>query len=272
MKGKVMAEGPAGKTFKKSKAEFDELHGEWVKYHEGKVVHPETGEQVSKAQLRELEISDIVDAQYKDLQKKVSAKGKVLTRGQIEPHVYEIAEKAYMAQQGIKDKKGVDKDILKQNAQQYFVNIARRITGQQFETFEEAMQAVLEATNPIHGKTDEEKSKILEGLLREYGTLTHESKYEGTKGQRARRLAYLTEELSHPAHLPHLKGQYGDIFKQYGRPGHKFGEEAKSEHILSVAQEAYQIGKISGTTLRRRHIEGPDVIKEAKPRYEGGGH
>ena len=33
MKGKVMAEGPAGKTFKKSKAEFDELHCELVKYH-----------------------------------------------------------------------------------------------------------------------------------------------------------------------------------------------------------------------------------------------
>ena len=266
MRSYVMAEGQAGKAFKKPKAEFEKLHGEWVKYHEGKVVHPETGEEISKAQLRELEISDIVDAQYKDLQKKVSAKGKVLTRGQIEPHVYEIAEKAYMAQQGIKDKKGVDKDILKQNAQQYFINIANRITGQRFETFEEAMQAVLEATNPIHGKTDEEKSRILEGLLREYATLTHESKYEGTKGQRARRLAYLTEELSHPAHLPHLKGQYGNIFEQYGRQGHKFGPEAKSEHILSVTQEALANDRISGTTLRRRYIEGPDVIKE-QPRY-----
>ncbi len=257
-----MAKGEAGKTFEKSAAEFKKTHDEWVKYHEGKVIHPQTGEEISKAQLRELEISDIVDAQYKDLQKKISAKGKVLTREQIEPHVYEIAEKAYMAQQGIKDKKGVDQDVLKQNARAYFVNIASRITGQRFETFEEAMQAVLEATNPIHGKTDEEKSRILEGLLREYGTLTHESKYEPTKGQRARRLAYLTEELSHPGHLPHLKGQYGDIFEQYGRTGHKFGPEVKPEHILSVAQEAYQADRISGTTLRRRHIEGPDVIKE----------
>ncbi|MEK6876760.1 MAG: hypothetical protein AABX63_05065, partial [Nanoarchaeota archaeon] len=261
-----MAEGQAGKTFKKSKAEFGKLHGEWVKYHEGKVVHPETGEEVSKADLRESEISDIVEKGYRDLQAKIGKKGRVLRREEIEPHIYEIAEKAYLAQTGVKDKKGVDKDILRQNAQQYFITIASRATGQQFETFEEAMQAVLEATNPIHGETDEEKSRILEGLLREYATLTHESKYEPTKGQKARRLRYLTAELSHPGHLPHLKGQYGDIFEQYGRSGHKFGPEVKSEHVLDVAQEAHQLDRIRGTTLRRKYIEGPDVIKE-KPRY-----
>jgi len=267
MKGKVMAEGPAGKTFKKSKAEFDELHGEWVKYHEGKVVHPETGEEVSKAELRESEISDIVEKSYKDLQAKIGKKGRVLRREEIEPHIYAIAEKAYLAQQGIKDKKGVNKDILKQNAQQYFINIANQITRQQFETFEEAMQAVLEATNPIHGETDAEKSRILEGLLREYATLTHESKYEPTKGQKAGRLRYLTTELSHKGHKPHLLGQYEGIFEQYGRQGHTFGPEAKPEHILSVAQEAYQFGEIRGTTLRRKEIGGPDVIKE-QPRYK----
>lgn len=266
MRSEVMAEGQAGKTFKKAKKEFDELHGEWVEYHKGKVIHPRTGEEISKAQLRELEISDIVDEQYKDLQKKVSAKGKVLTREQIEPHVYAIAEKAYLAQIGVKDKEGVDKDTLKQDAQRYFITIASRATGQQFETFEEAMQAVLEATNPIHGKTDTEKSRILEALLSEYATLTHESKYESTKGQKARRLRYLTAQLSHPGHLPHLKGQYGDIFEQYGRLGHKFGPEVKAEHILDVAQEAHQLDRILGTTLRRKYIEGPDVIRE-QPRY-----
>ena len=272
MRSYVMAEGQAGKTFKKPKKEFDELHEEWVKYHEGKVVHPQTGDEISKAQLRELEISDIVDAQYKDLQRKISARGKVLTREEIEPHIYEIIEKTYMAQQGIKDKKGVDKDVLKQNAREYFVSIASRITGQRFESFEEAMQAVLEATNPIHGKTNEEKSTILEGLLREYGLLTHESNYEITKGQKARRLRYLTAELSHKGHLPHLQGKYEGIFGQYGRPGHKFGPDVKSDDILSVAQEALATDRILGTTLRRNYIQGPPVIKQQKPQYGGGGH
>ncbi len=265
-----MAEGQAGKIFKKSAAEFKKIHDEWRKFHEGKVVHPQTGEEISKAELREIEISDIVDAQYKDLQKKVSATGKVLTREQIEPHVYAIAEKVYLAQTGVKDKQGVDKDLLKQNAQQYFMTIASRATGRQFKTFEAAMQAVLEATNPIHGKTDAEKSRILEALLGEYAIWTHESKYEGTKGQKASRLRYLTQELSHEGHLPHLKGEYANIFEQYGRHGHKFGPDVEPEHIISVAQEGYQRDKISGTTLRRSHIEGPKVIKEVKPKYDGG--
>ncbi len=255
----------AGKTFKKPREEFEKLHGEWVSYHEGKVVHPQTGEEVSKAELRELEISDVVDKGYKELQTKIGKKGRVLRREEVEPHIYEIAEKAYMAQTGIKNKKGVDQDILKQNAKQYFVTMASRATGQQFDTFEEAMQAVLEATNPIHGKTDAEKSRILEALLRDYATWTHESNYEGTKGQKASRLLYLTQELSHKGHLEHLKGSYGDIFEQYGRKGHKFGPDVEAPHILRVAEEAYANDRISGTTLRRRHIVGPDVIKYKQP-------
>ena len=73
MRSYVMAEGQAGKAFKKPKAEFEKLHGEWVKYHEGKVVHPETGEEVSKAELRESEISDIVEKSYKDFQRKANS-------------------------------------------------------------------------------------------------------------------------------------------------------------------------------------------------------
>ena len=265
MRRYAMAEGPAGKTFKKPKSEFKKLHGEWVKYHEGKVVHPETGEEVSKAELRELEISDVVEKGYKELQAKIGKKGRVLRREEIEPHIYEIAEKAYMAQTGIKDKKGVDKDVLQQNARQYFVTMASRATGHQFDTFEEAMQAVLEATNPIHGKTDAEKSRILEALLKDYATWTHESKYEGTKGQKASRLLYLTQELSNKGHLEHLKGQYGDIFEQYRRKEYKFGPDVEALHILRVAEEAYANDRISGTTLRRGHIVGPDVIKEQKP-------
>ena len=236
MRSYVMAEGEAGKTFKKPTAEFEKLHGEWVKYHEGKVVHPETGEEVSKAELRESEISDVVEKGYKELQAKIGKKGRVLRREEVEPHIYEIAERAYMAQIGIKDKKAVDQDVLKQNARQYFITIASRATGQQFDTFEEAMQAVLEATNPIHGKTDAEKSRILEALLREYATWTHESEYGGTKGQKASRLLYLTQELSHKGHLEHLKGQYRDIFEQYGRKGHKFGPDVEAQHILRVAE------------------------------------
>ena len=255
----------AGRTFKKPKAEFEKLHDEWVKYHEGKVVHPETGEEVSKAELRELEISDIVEQGYKELQAKIGKKGRVLRREEVEPHIYEIAEKAYMAQIGIKDKKAVDQDVLRQNARQYFMTMASRATGQQFNTFEEAMQAVLEATNPIYGKTDAEKSRILESLLRDYATWTHESKYEDTKGQRASRLLYLNQELSHKGHLEHLKGRYGGIFEQYGRKGHKFGPNVEAQHILGVAEEAYVTDKISGNTLRRRHIEGPDVIRYQRP-------
>ena len=83
-----MPNGDAGKIFKKPEAEFRKLHGEWVKYHKGRVVHPETGEEISRAELRESEISDIVEKGYKDLQAKIGKKGRVLRREEIEPHIH----------------------------------------------------------------------------------------------------------------------------------------------------------------------------------------
>ena len=246
---------------------FESLHKEWREYHEGKVVHPMTDEEVSKAELRLFEISDLVEKEFDKLKKK-------FPRGRpkfedIEPHVYELAEKSYLAQQGVKSKKDLDPDILKQNVQAYFVNMASQVADESFDTYEEAVQSILEASNPIHGKSEAELSPILSQLLQQYSTLTHKSEHKDTKGHRARRLEYLRRELSNKKHKDRLLKEYGGIFDEYGRSGHKFDDSAKSGHILSVAEHALSNQKISGTLLRRRYIKNPPgPLKEAKPAYK----
>lgn len=251
----------------KTKDEFKKLHDEWIQYHEGKVTHPTKNEDVSKAEIRQLEISDIVQKQFDDLKKSVGKK--TLKVEHIEPYVYNLAEKSYLAQQGIKDKKVVESDILKQNVKTYFIHLASEIAGQSFDSYEEAIESILEAADPIHGKSEADRSRILDALIENYAQLTHVSEHEGTKGQSWRRLQYLTQELTHMGHKEHWESNYGNIFEDYGRKGHKFHKRAKSGDILNVVQEALTNDKLSGNTLRRKYITNPKgPLKEAKPYHK----
>lgn len=251
----------------KTRAEYNKLHAEWVDYHKGKVVHPTKDEEVSKAELRRYEISDIVEKQFDELKKKLGKKP-LKKIEDVEPLVYEIAERSYLAQQGIKDKSALDSDILKQNVKAYFMNLAQEIAGRErrIKTYEDAIAAILEAADPIHGKSEADRSRILDALIENYAQLTHISEHEGTKGQSWRRLQYLTQELTHRGHKKHWEREYGGVFEDYGRTGHKFDKSAESGDIMGVVEEALTNDRISGHTLRRKYIVNPlGPLKEGKP-------
>ena len=246
------------KGIEKPKADFDEKHKKWRGFYEPRVVHPETGEEVAPAQLIQDEISDTVEEHYQELRKQIGKKGRVLKREDIEPHIYKKVEEAYLRSQGRKTKGDVDPETFKENAQAYFTSMAGRTLGRDFDTYEEAMEAVLEATNPIHGKEDNEKSQVLEQLLRQLATNTHEKGSELTK---------LERQLVHKGYDRHWREANAGLFDEYGKPGHKFGPDAESGDVMSVAREALSTERITGNTTRRKYVVGPDTIKDVKPAY-----
>jgi len=263
----------AAKNDDKGTEDYSNLLAEWKKYHEGKVTHPTKNEEISKPELMNIEISNIVDAEYNKIKDKISNDHRV-TAEEIEPLVYELAKKSVLADLGVKEggEEKFEGDFLKQRVQQFIIQMASQHEDD-IETYEEAIEAIVRAPDPIYGENpstgidpSKHSSAILDSLINQYANLTHKSEHEATKGQSARRLRYLETELSNKKYRDQLHKEYGDIFKKMGREGHEFHPIAKARDILNIMKEAYTHDRISGNTLRRKYIKRPEgTMKETKP-------
>jgi len=239
---------------KKTAADFAELRKEWAEYYEGKVVHPETDEEVTKPVLRDYEIGRIVKKEVLNLQAKIR-KGK-LKADDIESHVYRLGKSSYLATIGAKDDSELDSDVMRQSVEQHIIAIAQRATGQSFENYDDAVAGIMEATNPVHGEGDD-RSRALDALIDASASATHESDHKDTQGQTTRRLSYLESELGDRKYLEPWKESDSDVFEKYRRPGHKFEKQIKSPQIMNIVAEALSTDRLTHTTLRKKHVDNP---------------
>lgn len=234
-----------------SKERYDELHDEWVKYH-GIVEHPETGKETSIQELLQEELSTRVEDIQKELKDRIKKGEKDVEK--LKDVFWEYAKRAYLAREGRKkeptDKK--EKEIFYDNVRAFVVQAANE-AGVPTETFEHALAEFLAADNPIYGKKEEQRSKILDTLIKVYAQDSHEGKSEHTKDLSLRRLGVIERDLSTDYHSPHWHVKYGGILEQYDYPA-KFKKSAKSKEVMKTITDLLNTGE---TDVKTSYIHAP---------------
>ena len=260
--------GEAGEKKKEKAAQelhtpekFDKLYGEWITYQK-RVEHPESGKDVSKAQIMQEELTDRVEALQRELKSDIEKKD-ARNSDKVGEKVWEIAKKAYMSQYGVKKEpeSKKDKETFDENVKNFILSIAHE-AGEDVETYEHAIARIMSATNPIYGRGDE-RSKILDALLSAYAQNTHESEKGPTKGLRMRRLAHLRRELGSRFYHFYWHRKHKNTLREHGYDA-EFDPSATSPEIIGTIEELLSTGEAN---TKQPHIKAKTYVRQ-KARYD----
>jgi hypothetical protein len=239
------------------KEKFEALHEEWLQY-QGKVIHPATGQEVSKAELRNEELIDLVSKETDEMKKKLSKKDS-LNVEKMKKLIFELGKKAYMEEHGIKN----EKDVKTENVESFIAGIAANVTGGPI-TYERAIATIMSARNPIYGNTQADRSGVLDSLIQTYATLTHKSDHDETKGQSARRLRHLESRLQDQYHKDEWVKGHGNILKDQGFDA-TFHKSATSGDIMGTVADLLGTGD---TDLKADYIKAKLPSKRKQAEYK----
>ncbi len=241
---------------------FKELYTEWEKYH-GKIEHPDTGKEVTKRQLMDEELGNLVQKTVQDLKDKVG-KGNARDRATVEKHVYELGKKAYMAQNGI-EKEPTDKEK-KRDFDQRVKDFMKQMAGGQrggFETYEHLIAEIMAADNPIYGTSKDQRSSALDRIIQMHAQSVHKPEHDELKGLSFNRLNYVESDLSSRFYKKHWMDKHGGILKDYGYAA-DFVSTASSGEIMGTVAELLSAGE---TNPKATHIQAKHY-KRPKPTYK----
>jgi len=247
---------------KKAKRPHDDLHNpkkyatnleEWTQYH-GIGIHPVTGEEASFEEIRQFELGQVAQDTMGDLRKKV--RNKETDAKTVHKEVRSIAEKAYLASIGIKEKDKKNVSDLEERVDNFLVSVANNAVGRnEFANAEQVIESIVSAKNPFYGNPqDGTGSPVLQALVSSYAQNSYESKtlkvrVDGEeKGQSARRLNYLTGYLDHKEHRENLATKFQPLLQKYGY--HKdagFHPVAEAGDILSEASSLMNYEAVTST-------------------------
>ena len=239
-----------------TKKRFSQYHDEWQKYL-GTVEHPESGKEISKLDFLQEELGDIVEKEQKRM-KEHAPEGS--SNKKLKEMLWDYAKKAYMATEGRKSEPTdpEEKTAFETKIKNFLVQIASEATGKPIETYEHAIAEFLAADNPIYGKKDEDRSKILDALLSVYARNIHKGDHSETKGLKLGRYDEVKKQLSASFHDGHFRDKYQGFLKQ-NRYEAEFDAAAKGKDIMGHVEDLLNTGK---TDIKQSYIKATSYMKK----------
>ena len=243
---------------KHSPEKFKEHFEYWKQYH-AKVVDPVTGKETTRHELLKSELSDLIKEKRDELEKNI---GKENARDpyKFEEEFFKLAKETYLADMGLKEG-DISDDVLDKKAKEYAVQIASSATNSRFNTYEEVIADIMSAENPIYGTSQEERSKVLDAMLNQYGVNKHEGKHELVKGLSAKKLGEVETKLDSKYFKPLLMEKGHELMKEYF-PNAKFNELATNSFIRSKIVDLMNNEKKANIKHKAIDVDGDTYVSK----------